>query len=140
MSDIGSVIFIKIPVCVLLTVNLILFRVTSNHYSTIKYELYEFNRTDSKTENFLLQKERFVMSIKLFLIMEFPYLPSIVSFSLERQEINWYIMHVANSLQGVLIFIVFVANHQVITDLRKMFRNSMDHSEPTQIHNISGSS
>ncbi|XP_016661250.1 probable G-protein coupled receptor Mth-like 1 isoform X1 [Acyrthosiphon pisum] len=140
MSDIGSVIFIKIPVCVLLTVNLILFRVTSNHYSTIKYELYEFNRTDSKTENFLLQKERFVMNIKIFLIMGITYFLTLLSTILKIKEDIRYIIYADSSLQGVFICIIFLAKHQVITDLRKMFRNSMDHSEPTQIHNISGSS
>ncbi|XP_016657336.1 uncharacterized protein LOC100166298 isoform X2 [Acyrthosiphon pisum] len=58
MSGLGSVVFIMLPVFVILTVNLVLFRVTSNHSSRIKSELNELNRTDSNTENVLLHKEK----------------------------------------------------------------------------------
>ncbi|XP_003242341.1 G-protein coupled receptor Mth2 [Acyrthosiphon pisum] len=140
MIGYGRLIFFLIPMCIMLTANLIFFLLTAIQCSRIKSEINNFNPTDSKTESFLANKEIFVMSIKLFLIMEFPYLPSILSFSLEREETNWYIMHVASSLQGVLIFIVFVAKRKVIMDLRKKFRDLMDYSEPTQMNNISGSS
>jgi len=58
MSDIGGVVFILLPVFVILTVNLILFIVTFNHSSRIKAELNKFNRTDSATDNFHLQREK----------------------------------------------------------------------------------
>ncbi|CAI6356216.1 unnamed protein product [Macrosiphum euphorbiae] len=140
MSDIGGVVFILLPVFVLLTVNLILFIVTFNHSSRIKAELNKFNRTDSTTDNFHLQREKFQMSIKLFLIMGVPYFLTVLTIILRIEGAIRYITYAVSSLQGVFICIIFVAKPQVIMDLRKIFRGSMDHSEPTQMNNISGSS
>jgi len=80
------------------------------------------------------------MSIKLFLVMGIPYFLTVLSIILRIEGAIWYIIYAASSLQGVFICIIFVAKRNVIMDLRKMFRGSMDHSEPIQIDNISDSS
>eukprot|EP00102_Acyrthosiphon_pisum_P011199 XP_008179847.2 PREDICTED: G-protein coupled receptor Mth2 isoform X2 [Acyrthosiphon pisum] len=140
MSGFGGLIFILIPVFVMLTANLILFLLTSIHSLRIKSELHKFNRTDSRTERFIVYKEKFVISIKLFLIMGIPYLLTVLSIFFQRKGTKWYIIYAASSLQGVFIFIIFVAKRKVIMELRKKFRGSMDRSELTQMSNISGSS
>ncbi|XP_008188613.2 probable G-protein coupled receptor Mth-like 12 [Acyrthosiphon pisum] len=137
----GNVVFIMLPVFVMLTANIIMFLLTAIYCSRIKSQLNKFRRTDSRTECFLVYKEIFVMSTKLFVIMEFPYL-SMLPIFLQHDWFKWYIiiLSAANSLQGVFIFLILVAKCKVIMDLRNKFRCSMDHSEPTQINNISGSS
>ncbi|CAI6354705.1 unnamed protein product [Macrosiphum euphorbiae] len=140
MSDYEGFFFILLPVFVMLAANLILFLLTAIHCSRVKSELNTFNPTDSKTEHFLIYKQKFVMSIKLFLIIGIPYLFTVLSIILRMEGTKWNIIYVASSLQGVLIFITFVAKHQVIMDLRKKFKGSMDHSDPTQTNLNSGSS
>lgn len=55
-------------------------------------------------------------------------------------EFIWSIIEEINALQGVLIFIIFVAKRKVTSNLRKKFTNTMDHSESTKVNTISGSS
>ncbi|XP_060857062.1 G-protein coupled receptor Mth2-like isoform X3 [Metopolophium dirhodum] len=84
---------------------------------------------------------RFVMSIKLFLIMGTSYFFWIICSLFQIYEgIIWDFSDAMTSLQGVIVFIIFVAKRKVIMDLRNKFRGSMDHSESTQINTISGSS
>ena len=80
------------------------------------------------------------MSVKLFLIIGIPYLLTVLSIILRIEGTKWNIIYAASSLQGVLIFIIIVAKHQVIMDLRKKFKGPMDHSDPTQTNLNSGSS
>ncbi|XP_016658565.1 G-protein coupled receptor Mth isoform X2 [Acyrthosiphon pisum] len=54
----GTIIFLWIPTCGMLTANLVLFLLTAIYCSRIKSELQKFRQTDSKTEIFLVYKER----------------------------------------------------------------------------------
>ncbi|XP_060857059.1 G-protein coupled receptor Mth2-like [Metopolophium dirhodum] len=138
----GIIIFLLLPASVMLTANLILFWITVIHCSRIKSELNKFKQTDdSKIQRFRVEKEKFFMSIKLFLVMGIPFLISTLSVLFQRYGIIWDIFDTASRLQGVFVFIIFVAKRKVIMDLRNKFRGSMDHSESTQINTtISGSS
>lgn len=80
------------------------------------------------------------MSIKLFLVMGIPWSFEILSKFFHNDWIIWDILDEVNALQGVMIFIIFVAKRKVIMNLRKKFRGSMDHSESTKMNTISGSS
>jgi len=80
------------------------------------------------------------MSVKLFLVMGIPWTFEILSKILQNDWFIWHILDEINALQGVMIFIIFVAKRKVITSLRKKFRGSMDHSESTKMNTISGSS
>ncbi|CAI6358434.1 unnamed protein product [Macrosiphum euphorbiae] len=141
MPDYEGLFFILLPVFIMLAANLILFLLTAIHCSRIKSEINKFNPTNSKTESFLVYKEKFVMSIKLFLIIGISYLLTVLSIILRIEGTKWNIIYAASSLQGVFIFFIFVANLKVIMDLRKKFKGSnMDHSKPTQFNLTSGSS
>ncbi|XP_060860065.1 probable G-protein coupled receptor Mth-like 11 isoform X1 [Metopolophium dirhodum] len=136
----GNLIFIIICVSMMLTANLILFLLTAIHCSRIKSELNKFIPTNSKTKSFLVNKEIFVMNIKLFLIMGIPWSFEIISIFFQYK---WSILEFCNAikrLQGVFIFIILVAKGKVIMDLREKFKRSMDYSEVTQINIIPGSS
>lgn len=80
------------------------------------------------------------MSIKLFLVMGIPWSFEILSKYFQNDWIIWDILDEINALQGVMIFVIFVAKRNVIMSLRKKFRGSMDHSESTKMNTISGSS
>jgi len=57
-TNYGTLIFFILPVSVMLTANLLLFMLTAIHCSRIKSELNKFKRTDSKTQRFLIDKEK----------------------------------------------------------------------------------
>ncbi|XP_016656140.1 probable G-protein coupled receptor Mth-like 2 [Acyrthosiphon pisum] len=132
----GTLIFYWLPICGMLTTNLVLFLLTAMHCSRIKSELNKFKRTDSKTEMFFLYKERFVMSIKLFLVFGVLFLFQILCQLFRIRGIIWIIINRIYYLQGVFLFIIFVAKRKVIIDLRKKFRTSIVHTELTPLNNI----
>ncbi|XP_060857066.1 G-protein coupled receptor Mth2-like isoform X2 [Metopolophium dirhodum] len=137
----GILIFYLIPSSIMLTANVILCFLTAIYFLRIKSELNGFKGSDSKTEIFLVYKEKFVMSTKLFLIMGTSYFFWIIcSLFQNEQGIIWDISYVMTCLQGVTIFIIFVAKRKVIMDLRKKFRDAMGRSESTKINIIPGSS
>jgi len=79
------------------------------------------------------------MSTKLFLIMGTSYFFWIICSLFQNEEgIIWDIAYIMTCLQGVTIFIIFVAKRKVIMDLRKKIRDSMGHSESTKINTIPG--
>ncbi|CAI6354791.1 unnamed protein product [Macrosiphum euphorbiae] len=138
----GILIFYLIPSSFMLTANLIICFLTAIYFLRIKSKLNGFKGSNSKTESFLVYKENFVMSIKLFLIMGTSYFFWILCSLFQIEEgIIWNFSDAMTSLQGVTIFIIFVAKRKVIMDLRKKFRRPMDldHSKSTQINTISGS-
>ncbi|XP_016658561.1 G-protein coupled receptor Mth [Acyrthosiphon pisum] len=136
----GTIIFLWIPLCGMLTTNLVLFLLTAILCSRIKSDLNKFRQTDSKIEIFLVYKERFVMSIKLFLVFGIPLFFTMLC---ELFQIEGIIMTIITKIyfsQGVFIFIIFVAKRKVIMDLLKKFRRSTVHSDVTQSNTISRSS
>ncbi|CAI6356357.1 unnamed protein product [Macrosiphum euphorbiae] len=135
-----NIIFLIMCMSVMQTANLVLFLLTASHYSRIKSQLNKFNPTDSKTESFLDYKEKFLMNIKLFLIMGMPRSSEIVPFFFQKGKIIWDIFDATVSLQGVFVFIIFVAKRKIIMDLLKNFKRSMDHSESTVLNTIPESS
>jgi len=80
------------------------------------------------------------MSIKLFLVFGMPFLFFMLSQLFQFKGIKKVIINAITDLQGVYIFIIFVAKSKVIMNLWKKFRGSMDYSDVTQINTISGSS
>ncbi|CAI6347389.1 unnamed protein product [Macrosiphum euphorbiae] len=136
----GTLIFYWLPTCGMLISNLILFLLTAIHCSRIKSELHKFRRTDSKTELFLFYKARFVMSMKLFLVFGVPFLFSMLCEFFRIEGNIKLIIDSIHGLQGVFIFIIFVAKFKIIMDLKKKCRRSIVHSELRPLNNISRSS
>ncbi|XP_001947610.2 probable G-protein coupled receptor Mth-like 3 isoform X1 [Acyrthosiphon pisum] len=137
----GTFIFYWLPTCGMLTANLILFLLINGiQCPKIKPELNKIKRTDSKTEICLVYKERFVMSIKLFLVFGIPFLFRMLCELFNNGGIKWKIINRIYYLQGVFLFVIFVAERKNIMDKRKKFRRPIVHSEMTPLNNIPGSS
>lgn len=72
--------------------------------------------------------------------MGIPWSFEILSRIFQNEWFIWHILDEINALQGVMIFIIFVAKRKVIANLKKKFNGSSDHSESTKMNTISGSS
>lgn len=72
--------------------------------------------------------------------MGIPWTFEILSKILPTDWFIWHILDEINALQGVMIFIIFVAKRKVIMSLRKKINRTLDNSESTKINTISGSS
>lgn len=64
---------------------------------------------------------RFIVYLKLFIIMGINWITEIISWSLENEKmyIIWYITDCINALQGVSIFFIFVCKKRVLILLNK---------------------
>ncbi|XP_050434181.1 G-protein coupled receptor Mth-like [Adelges cooleyi] len=137
----GIVVFFLLPLTIMLLANVVLFLMTAIHCVRIKSELNKFKRSDTKTKKFQAEKEKFVMSIKLFLVMGISWIAEVLSRSFPQLNSIWEIMDSVNTLQGVLIFFIFVAKRKVLNDLKKKLHKTCDSSkDSTKVYTVSGSS
>ncbi|XP_025197944.1 G-protein coupled receptor Mth2-like isoform X2 [Melanaphis sacchari] len=67
------------------------------------------------------EKRRFMLYLKLFIVMGVNWLMEIISWALgsDGPAILWYITDIGNCLQGVLIFLIFVCKKRVLNLLNK---------------------
>ncbi|CAG9134015.1 unnamed protein product [Plutella xylostella] len=88
------------PVAILLTANVALFILSSLNLwkHTRKYEVSKLNNL----------KYRFLLSLKLLLVMGISWVFEIASFAHGESHIVWKIMDTFNCLQGVVIFLILV--------------------------------
>ncbi|XP_072929921.1 probable G-protein coupled receptor Mth-like 2 [Epargyreus clarus] len=93
-------IFFYGPIAVLITVNVLLFIISSLKLwrHTRKYEVNKLNNL----------KHRFLESLKLFLVMGISWIFEIASFAHGERHIIWKIMDTFNCLQGIVIFLILV--------------------------------
>lgn len=64
---------------------------------------------------------RFMLYLKLFIVMGVNWLAEIISWASgsDGSELVWYVTDIGNSLQGVLIFLIFVCKKRVLNLLNK---------------------
>lgn len=65
---------------------------------------------------------RFMLYLKLFIVMGVNWLAEIISWATDPDGSNyniWYLTDIGNSLQGVLIFLIFVCKKRVLRLLNK---------------------
>ncbi|XP_050529089.1 probable G-protein coupled receptor Mth-like 3 isoform X2 [Daktulosphaira vitifoliae] len=140
-SNNSIVVFFLVPMSIMLLVNIFLFLLTAMHCVRIKSELNKFKRSDTKTKRFQAEKEKFIMSIKLFLVMGISWTSEVLGRILPQLQYVWEVLDSVNSLQGVLIFFVFVLKRKVLSDLKKKLKKSCDLSkDSTKIYTVSGTS
>ncbi|XP_028166184.1 probable G-protein coupled receptor Mth-like 3 isoform X1 [Ostrinia furnacalis] len=93
-------IFFYGPIAILVTSNVVLFGLSSYNLwqQTKKYEVNKLNNL----------RHRFLLSLKLFLVMGISWIFEIASFAHGEAHIIWKIMDTFNCLQGVIIFLLLV--------------------------------
>ncbi|XP_028036704.1 probable G-protein coupled receptor Mth-like 2 [Bombyx mandarina] len=93
-------IFFYGPIACLIAFNIGLFLLSFVHLwlQTIKYEVNKLNNL----------KYKFLLSLKLFLVMGISWIFEIASFAHGKSHIIWKIMDIFNCLQGVIIFLLLV--------------------------------
>ncbi|XP_047512978.1 G-protein coupled receptor Mth-like [Pieris napi] len=88
------------PVAILIAINVVLF-ILSSYTLWTHNKKYEVNKL-----NYL--KRKFLVSLKLFLVMGINWIFEIASFAHGEKHILWKIMDTFNCLQGIVIFLILV--------------------------------
>ncbi|EZA57807.1 G-protein coupled receptor Mth2 [Ooceraea biroi] len=127
-SSYGELTFFIGPVTVQLIVNMVFFILTSVHCNKVKAEIRRMTTdpADPRSKRFHSDRIKFMMNIKLFIVMGISWTCEVISFLLKKylEDVSWhqtlfYASDVFNLLQGLLIFILFVLKNRVYQALRK---------------------
>ncbi|XP_036144151.1 G-protein coupled receptor Mth2-like [Monomorium pharaonis] len=123
----GELTFFIGPVMILLISNVVFFILTLTYYNKVKAEIRRVTTDpmDSRNRQFRSDRKRFIMNIKLFVVMGMSWICEVLSFFVTKYlDENWhyvffYTSDVFNCLQGLLIFILFVLKRRVYQALRR---------------------
>ncbi|XP_036141820.1 G-protein coupled receptor Mth2-like isoform X1 [Monomorium pharaonis] len=124
----GELTFFIGPVMILLISNVVFFILTLTYCNKVKAEIKRVTTDpmDSRNKRFRSDRKRFIMNIKLFVVMGMSWICEVLSFFLIKyldyeywHHVFFYTSDVFNCLQGLLIFILFVLKRRVYQALRK---------------------
>lgn len=124
----GQLLFFRGPVAIQLTANVVFFILTAEECSKVKAEISRVaDPLDPRSKRFHANKTKFIMNVKLFVVMGMSWVAEIMSSfikqytSLKYQTELFYAADMVNCLQGVMIFFLFVAKRRVYQALKKRF-------------------
>ncbi|XP_065336819.1 G-protein coupled receptor Mth2-like [Cloeon dipterum] len=106
----AELIYFHGPVIALLLINLVLFGLTAYNLWIVSSESKrvlqspESGKQKASSDQALQESDRFVLFIKLFLLMGCTWLMEIVSWAVGGDEIIWFLPDVINSTRGVFVF------------------------------------
>ncbi|KAJ6648616.1 G-protein coupled receptor Mth2, partial [Pseudolycoriella hygida] len=113
----GHFIFFLFPVGLHVLTNIILFTLTAIHCNRIKSEISRMqckdNESEDKKKRFLADKAKYMMNVKLFVVMGVTWMLEVLATLIMSPEELWYVSDYFNILQGVFVFIIFVCKAKV---------------------------
>lgn len=131
--------FFFIPVSVLMVPNLILFILTARNCSKIKSELQNMQNNGNAKLKYQADRTKFIMNVKLFFVMGISWSCECISWYIKNPPEIWYLPDLANILQGVLIFIIFVMKKNVIRAIKHQLSNVFHCGAKKEAHRPSSS-
>ncbi|XP_050584765.1 G-protein coupled receptor Mth2 isoform X3 [Bombus affinis] len=121
----AEIVFFTVPVAIQLITNMVFFILTAKECNKVKAEISRVSCLDVRSKRFHSDKTKFIMNVKLFVVMGISWGAEVVSRLLKTytgvqyQDELFYVTDVVNSLQGVLIFVLFVVKRRVHKALKK---------------------
>ncbi|XP_055853658.1 G-protein coupled receptor Mth2 [Episyrphus balteatus] len=115
----SQLIFFSCPIGVLFMVNLLLFSLTLRYCNKVKREIFRMQSSNIEKpvlrKRFFMDRARFVMNTKLFMVMGITWFLEFVSiiFYDRRKTVFWYLSDSVNVLLGVIVFFIFVFKKRV---------------------------
>ncbi|XP_001951628.2 G-protein coupled receptor Mth2 [Acyrthosiphon pisum] len=108
------------PIGILLFSNLLMFIHTAIMIVKHMKDARVLNGSESR-RNVDHEKQRFMLYLKLFIVMGVTWLAEIISWASgsNGSEKYWYVTDIGNSLQGVLIFLIFVCKKRVFKFIKQ---------------------
>ncbi|XP_026815187.1 G-protein coupled receptor Mth2-like [Rhopalosiphum maidis] len=119
-SDLATLLYFYGPIGTLLFSNLLMFIHTAIMIIKHMRDAKVLRGSESQ-KNVDHEKQRFMLYLKLFIVMGVNWLAEIISWATgsDGSEFVWYVTDIGNSLQGVLIFLIFVCKKRVLNLLSK---------------------
>ncbi|XP_026814144.1 G-protein coupled receptor Mth2-like isoform X2 [Rhopalosiphum maidis] len=143
-SDLAMLLYFYGPIGTLLFSNLLMFIHTAIVIVKHKSDAKVLRGSESQ-KNVDHEKQRFMLYLKLFIVMGVSWLAEILSWTTNSggSKFVWYVIDIGNSLQGVLIFLIFTSTKTVPSktssnvknkDAVEMSTESTSNSTNNQLH------
>ncbi|XP_011170599.2 G-protein coupled receptor Mth [Solenopsis invicta] len=128
-NNYSDLIFAYGPETIVTISNVVFFILTAKYYNTVKADIKNIN-TDPGSKQFDSIKNRFIMFAKLFIVMGMQWIFETVNYFLGKYlgsnnnvKVFLYLILVLDSLEGLLIFIIFVMKKNVYQAIRKRLQD-----------------
>ncbi|XP_050420954.1 G-protein coupled receptor Mth2-like [Adelges cooleyi] len=115
------------PIGILLFSNLLMFIYTAVKIVKRMRDAKVLVGSESK-KNIDHEKQRFMLYLKLFIVMGINWLTEVISWAFDSSKSVWYVTDIGNTLQGVLIFLIFVCKKRVLKLFKKKLRSTSTQS------------
>ncbi|XP_075220892.1 G-protein coupled receptor Mth2-like isoform X3 [Lycorma delicatula] len=123
-TDKAKLVYFYLPLAFILSSNLIFFMMTTIKICKISKETKVLNHGESKRHQ-EHERQRFLLYVKLFIVMGMNWITELMSFFYPDLKNLWYITDASNTLQGVLIFVIFVWKRRILRLLKLRFCPNM---------------
>ncbi|CAB3261695.1 unnamed protein product [Arctia plantaginis] len=110
----SKVLYFYVPILILCVANLVFFTLTAMKIAEIKKQTQVLNKKD---------KQRFLLYIKLFLVMGVNWILEVVSYFYPEADYIWKFTDAYNVLVGLIIFIIFVCKVKTLKMIRHRIKN-----------------
>ncbi|XP_055702005.1 G-protein coupled receptor Mth2-like isoform X3 [Phlebotomus papatasi] len=116
--------YLYFPVIVLISVNVILFALTSIQIRKLQKETAAMNKGDSRRFNKMeADRDRFSLYLRLFIVMGVTWIMEAISWAVDPKSWVFYVSDVCNCLQGFFIFMLFVWKPKIKQLIIKRYRS-----------------
>ncbi|XP_055688325.1 G-protein coupled receptor Mth2-like isoform X2 [Lutzomyia longipalpis] len=116
--------YLYFPVIILISINLILFALTSIQIRKLQKETAAMNKGDSRRFNKMeADRDRFGLYLRLFIVMGVTWTMEVISWLIDPKSWIFYITDVCNCLQGFFIFMLFVWKPKIKKLIIKRYRS-----------------
>ncbi|XP_039309631.1 G-protein coupled receptor Mth2-like [Solenopsis invicta] len=128
-NNYSDLIFAYGPETIVTMSNVVFFILTSMYYNKVKTDIKNVD-TDPRNKQFDSIKNRFIMFVKLFIVMGMQWIFETVNYFLTKSlgsdhhmKVFFYLILVLECLEGLLIFIIFVMKKNVHQAIRKRLQD-----------------
>ncbi|GAB0093375.1 Methuselah, N-terminal domain [Sergentomyia squamirostris] len=126
--------YLYFPVIILISINVILFTLTSIQIRRMQKEAAVMNKGDSRRFNKMeADRDRFSLYLRLFIVMGVTWAMEVISWLVDPQSWVFYISDIGNCLQGFFIFMLFVWKPKIkkLIIKRRLKRSASEMSQGT---------
>lgn len=113
-DNLSNVVHFVTPLLITSIANIIFFILTARHCIRVKQEINRMqSRNCEMAKKFEADKSKFMVTLKLFLVMGVAWSSEFISGIIHREKYFWYVADYINALYGIPIFIIFVLKRNV---------------------------
>ncbi|XP_031622142.1 G-protein coupled receptor Mth2-like [Contarinia nasturtii] len=118
-------VFFYMPLCIICTINIIFFLLTALKIRKVQQDLKKITSHEESSRHqskFNHDKDNFTLYLRLFIVMGVTWSMEGISFLISENSDFFLLTDICNTIQGVLIFVLFVLKRRVVRLIKKRWQ------------------